>query len=42
MHGENPAAALVRLVGRNRRRYGGYVVHFGIVIMFAAFGGLAF
>jgi cytochrome c-type biogenesis protein CcmF len=42
MHGENPAAALVRLVARNRRRYGGYVVHFGVVIMFAAFGGLAF
>jgi cytochrome c-type biogenesis protein CcmF len=42
MHGENPAVALVRLVARNRRRYGGYVVHFGVVIMFAAFAGLAF
>jgi cytochrome c-type biogenesis protein CcmF len=42
MHGENPAVALVRLVGRNRRRYGGYVVHFGVVVMFAAFAGLAF
>ena len=42
MHGENPAAALVRLVARNRRRYGGYVVHLGIVVMFAAFAGLAF
>jgi cytochrome c-type biogenesis protein CcmF len=30
MHGENPAVALVRLVARNRRRYGGYVVHFGM------------
>jgi len=42
MHGENPAVALARLVGKNRRRYGGYVVHFGMVMMFAAFAGLAF
>ena len=34
--------ALVRLVARNRRRYGGYIVHVGIVILFAAFAGLAF
>ncbi len=42
MHGENPVTALARLVGRNRRRYGGYVVHLGIVVMFSAFAGLAF
>lgn len=42
MYGENVAVALGRLVARNRRRYGGYVVHFGIVMMFAAFAGLAF
>ena len=42
MHGEGRAMALVRLVARNRRRYGGYVVHAGIVILFAAFAGLAF
>jgi cytochrome c-type biogenesis protein CcmF len=42
LHGENPAVALARLVGRNRRRYGGYVVHFGMVTMFAAFAGMAF
>jgi cytochrome c-type biogenesis protein CcmF len=42
MHGENPAVALYRLVSRNRRRYGGYVVHMGIVVLFAAFAGLAF
>jgi cytochrome c-type biogenesis protein CcmF len=42
MHGEAAPVALLRLVGRNRRRYGGYVVHFGIVVMFAAFAGLAF
>ena len=33
---------LVRLVARNRRRYGGYIVHAGIVILFCAFAGLAF
>ena len=27
---------------RNRRRYGGYIVHVGIVVLFAAFAGLAF
>jgi len=42
MHGENPAVALARLVARNRRRYGGYVVHLGMVMIFAAFAGLAF
>src|SRR6476661_2871801 len=42
MYGENAVMALVRLVARNRRRYGGYIVHVGIVILFAAFAGLAF
>jgi cytochrome c-type biogenesis protein CcmF len=42
MYGENIAIALVRLVARNRRRYGGYIVHAGIVILFAAFAGMAF
>ena len=42
MYGEGVAAAFARLVGRNRRRYGGYIVHMGIVVMFAAFAGLAF
>jgi cytochrome c-type biogenesis protein CcmF len=42
MYGENGIAAFFRLVGRNRRRYGGYIVHAGIVIIFAAFAGLAF
>lgn len=32
-HGENPLLALGRLMGRNRRRYGGYVVHLGVVMM---------
>ena len=32
-HGENLALALWRLAGRNRRRYGGYVIHLGVVLM---------
>jgi cytochrome c-type biogenesis protein CcmF len=32
--GEGPARALGRLVGKNRRRYGGYIVHVGIVSIF--------
>jgi cytochrome c-type biogenesis protein CcmF len=32
-HGESPPIALARLMGRNRRRYGGYVVHLGVVMM---------
>jgi cytochrome c-type biogenesis protein CcmF len=31
---ERAPQALVRVVGKNRRRYGGYVVHVGIVMMF--------
>jgi cytochrome c-type biogenesis protein CcmF len=42
LHAEAYPLALVRLIGRNRRRYGGYVVHLGIVMLFAAFAGLAF
>ena len=42
MHGEAVPMAFVRLVGRNRRRYGGYIVHLGVVVLFAAFAGLAF
>ncbi len=42
MYGERLPAALVRLVARNRRRYGGYIVHAGIAMIFAAFAGMAF
>jgi cytochrome c-type biogenesis protein CcmF len=34
--------ALVGLVGRSRRRYGGYIVHLGIVLMFLGFAGQGF
>jgi cytochrome c-type biogenesis protein CcmF len=32
---ESAPRALGRLVGKNRRRYGGYIIHIGIVCMFA-------
>ena len=34
--------AFVHLIGRNRRRWGGYIVHAGVVVMFAGFAGEAF
>ena len=42
MHGESIALAFARLVGRNRRRYGGYIVHVGVLIYFVAFAGMIF
>jgi cytochrome c-type biogenesis protein CcmF len=32
-HRENLLVALWRLAGRNRRRYGGYVIHLGVIVM---------
>lgn len=32
-HGESPLLALGRLVGANRRRYGGYIAHIGVIAM---------
>ncbi|HWC25767.1 MAG TPA: cytochrome c-type biogenesis CcmF C-terminal domain-containing protein [Solirubrobacteraceae bacterium] len=34
MTGENPLLALRSLVARNRRRYGGYLVHVGMALLF--------
>jgi cytochrome c-type biogenesis protein CcmF len=42
MYGEAVLQAFTRLVARNRRRYGGYIVHMGVVVIFCAFAGLAF
>ena len=42
IEGENAAVALVHLVERNRRRYGGYVVHAGFIVCFCGFAGKAF
>jgi cytochrome c-type biogenesis protein CcmF len=30
---ENPFTALARLIGRNRRRYGGYIIHISMMLM---------
>ena len=38
----NLALAAVELTHRNTRRYGGYLVHMGIVLMFIGFTGAAF
>ncbi len=40
--GQNLVAAAVELTHRNTRRYGGYLVHMGIVLMFIGFTGKAF
>lgn len=34
--------ALIGMVARNKRRYGGYIVHVGIVLMFLGFAGEGF
>jgi cytochrome c-type biogenesis protein CcmF len=34
MAGESPPLALLSLVRRNRRRYGGYIVHLGMAVLF--------
>ena len=31
--GENPFTALFHLIGRNHRRYGGYIIHLGVVMI---------
>jgi cytochrome c-type biogenesis protein CcmF len=33
VNGENPFRALATMTTRNRRRYGGYVIHLGVVLM---------
>jgi cytochrome c-type biogenesis protein CcmF len=40
--GQNLALAAVELTHRNTRRYGGYLIHMGIVLMFIGFTGKAF
>src|SRR5712671_239377 len=41
-YGESTAFAVWQLLTRNRRRYGGYIVHIGIVLLFVGFTGMAF
>ncbi len=40
--GENFVEALYNLTLKNTRRYGGYIIHLGIVLLFVGFAGLAF
>lgn len=40
--GDGRGRSLLNLVRRNRRRWGGYVVHAGVVAIFAGFAGSAF
>src|SRR5205823_3006696 len=40
--GENLGAAMLHLTRRNTRRYGGYLVHFGVVLIMIGFAGAAF
>ncbi|MAI88159.1 MAG: cytochrome C biogenesis protein [Candidatus Marinimicrobia bacterium] len=39
---ENILIALLTMINKNRSRYGGYIVHLGIVVMFIGFIGKAF
>ncbi len=39
---KNIFAATILLIRRNTRRYGGYIIHFGIVVMFIGIAGGAF
>jgi cytochrome c-type biogenesis protein CcmF len=40
--GENFLSALINLTLKNKRRYGGYIVHFGVVLIFVGLSGNAF
>jgi cytochrome c-type biogenesis protein CcmF len=40
--GQNLFASAIQLTRRNTRRYGGYIVHFGVVVIFIGLAGSAF
>jgi cytochrome c-type biogenesis protein CcmF len=40
--GQSLIASIVQLTRRNTRRYGGYIIHFGIVVIFIGLAGSAF
>ncbi len=42
IEGEGAPTAFFHLIRRNRRRWGGYIVHVGVVVMFMGFAGAAF
>jgi cytochrome c-type biogenesis protein CcmF len=40
--GESVGRAFLELMRRNQRRYGGYIVHLAVILMFVGFAGAAF
>jgi len=40
--GQNLFASMAQLAHRNTRRYGGYIVHFGVIVVMIGFAGSAF
>jgi len=40
--GKNLAASTILLIRRNTRRYGGYFIHYGIIVLFIGLAGSAF
>src|ERR1700676_1275756 len=40
--GQNLFASMVQLAHRNPRRYGGYIVHFGVIVIMIGFAGSVF
>jgi cytochrome c-type biogenesis protein CcmF len=40
--GQSMFASMVQLIHRNTRRYGGYIVHLGVVVVIIGFAGAAF
>jgi cytochrome c-type biogenesis protein CcmF len=41
-HGESPVAAFMTLLRKNQRRYGGYIIHLGVVIILLGISGSVF
>ncbi|MBI5030331.1 MAG: heme lyase CcmF/NrfE family subunit [Chloroflexi bacterium] len=39
-YSENPLTAMVNLIGNNRRRYGGYIVHIGVILAAVGIAGV--
>ncbi|MEE3328424.1 MAG: cytochrome c-type biogenesis CcmF C-terminal domain-containing protein [Myxococcota bacterium] len=42
VHGESTSLALRTLLSKNQRRYGGYIIHLGVVVMLLGISGSAF
>jgi cytochrome c-type biogenesis protein CcmF len=42
IEGEGYGTAFVHLISRNRRRYGGYIAHVGLIVAFMGFAGQAY